>query len=275
MSKSGKKYETRQDELQPENPEFENTGQYLRKLRTEKGLTIKDVSNATRISEVNLNAIEAQDFQTLPADTFTRGFLTLYAKFLGVDPVRIVQQFMKERDAGKTGHKRPRPVKQPRKLLTPKTLAEPSHFSSMTAAVILLVIIVVLFTAFCLYTSWNPFSFMVSGKKKSFHSLMTGLEQSFPYSSPDSPGKPLPDKTGEDVKDTSPGEEGQKYTPSPSGERIEKNTGASRTEPLSQTDTADSASNTGGQQPPYLPGKIKGSEALSHSEGLQNLQGDE
>lgn len=186
MNKSGKKHGDQQEDLQFEEPEFEHTGQYLQKLRTEKGLTIKDVVQATRISEINLNAIESQDFSTLPADTFTRGFLAMYARYLGLDPKEIVHNFLEERDGRKVGGRKNR-AKHTGKILAPKTLAEPSHFSSVTAAFILLIIIILLFTAFCFYTSWNPFSFM-TGKNKSLQSFLMsvvpqpGTTEEHPYS---------------------------------------------------------------------------------------------
>ncbi len=170
MSKTGEKNIRKQNQPQKQQPEFENTGQYLQRLRTEKELSTREVSEITRISEVNIKALEAQDFTALPADTFTRGLLTIYAEFLGVDPPRVVSQFMQERDASITSGKR-RSVKQTKKMLTPKALAEPSHVSSMTTAGILLVVIIVLFTAFCLYTSWNPFSFLTR-KTAEFQSVM-------------------------------------------------------------------------------------------------------
>jgi cytoskeletal protein RodZ len=170
MSKTVKKNIRKQSQTQKQQPEVENTGQYLQRLRTEKGLSTKEVSDTTRISEVNIKALEAQDFAALPADTFTRGLLTIYAEFLGIDPPGVISQFILERDASLTSGKR-RTVKQTKKMLTPKALAEPSHVSSMTTAGILLVIIVVLFTAFCLYTSWNPFSFLTR-KTAEFQSVM-------------------------------------------------------------------------------------------------------
>ena len=173
MSKTGKKNIKKKNEAQLEQPEFENTGQYLYKLRTEKGLSTKEVSETTRISEVNLHAIEAQNFPSLPADTFTRGLLTIYADFLGVDPALIVSQFMQERDTGIASGKHSK-VKQTKKILAPKTLAEPSHISSITMAGILLVLIITLFTGFCLYTSWNPFSFL-TGETENFQSVMINV----------------------------------------------------------------------------------------------------
>lgn len=172
MNKSGKKKETKTSEPPPE---FDNAGKHLQKLRTDKGLSIKEVSEITRISVVNLNAIENQDFQSLPADTFTRGFLTIYANFLGADTSKIVSLFMNEREKNRTPVKKSR-RRQSREVLTPKTLAEPSHVSSMTMAGILLMVIIVLFTGFCLYTSWNPFSFLF----KDTDNLQSVMQSVFP-----------------------------------------------------------------------------------------------
>lgn len=170
MNKSGKKSDDQHNKSQQESPEFEHTGQYLNKIRSDKGLTTKDVCEATRISEVNLDAIETQDIQNLPAETFTRGLLTIYAKFMDIDPDKTVRNFMDEFNAKKYGSKSPK-TKATRELLAPKPLAEPSQISSMTTACILLVMIVVLFTAFCFFTSWNPFSFLADRKNDS-HSIM-------------------------------------------------------------------------------------------------------
>lgn len=161
MSKGGKKNGTPQDNKRDKGPaEGDNIGSRLRKLRTERGLSLKDVCDATRISESNLNAIEEQNYSALPADTFTRGLLTIYAKFLDVDPAEMVTGFMEARDESQTRSRRSR-AKLPRNIVTPKKLAEPSHVSSMTMAGILLLVIVVIFTGFCVYTSWNPFNFFM------------------------------------------------------------------------------------------------------------------
>ncbi|MDW7772274.1 MAG: helix-turn-helix domain-containing protein [Desulfobulbaceae bacterium] len=251
-------------------PEFEHTGQYLRKLRTDKGLTIKEVMKATRISELNLNAIEQQDFQTLPADTFTRGFLSLYARFLGANPAEVVQRFMEERDAGKPGGKRPRlNIHTGQHILTPKTMAEPSQFSSLTAAIILLTVIIFFFTAFCLYTSWNPFSFMVSSSKdKDFEYIMTGLEQSYPVS-PDNIGTSDQAVSGSGADEAAPSENQDSQPPAANG-------------PINEYTLEGAAllsSDEGLSLPAGQPAagfeKINGSAVFSYSEDRQSLPGDE
>lgn len=162
MSKSGKKKTKKpQGTTQDKNtPQIENVGNYLRTLRIEKGLSISDVCEATRISETNLNAIEDRNFSALPADTFVRGLLNIYAKFLDLDAPHIVARFLEERDESQKQGRRGR-AKQQKTLLAPKRLAEPAHVSSVTMAGVLLLVIVIIFTGFCLYTSWNPFSFLI------------------------------------------------------------------------------------------------------------------
>jgi cytoskeletal protein RodZ len=268
MSKTGKKQEKIQDAPHPGKPEPEHTGQYLKRIRTEKGLTIKDVAEATRISVVNLNAIEEQNFSALPADTFTRGFLSLYAKFLGIDPAETVKHFMEERETARSGGRKARPSRQQQNLFTPKTLAEPSHFSSATTAVILLIILVVLFTAFCLYTSWNPFGFLVSGRKQSFDSIMMGLEQSFPYNSggslETSPKEPLPEKKESFPAGTDSGEE-TRNPPGDAGERKKQ--------------VPDSAYSASPGEPVFLIADRSGTEngpgMLIFAQDRQSPQGDD
>lgn len=159
MNKPVKNENRPQDQGQEGMAGLDHSGTYLRKLRTEKGLSVQEVCEATRISEINLRAMENQDFAALPAETFTRGLLNNYARYLGADPAHVVARFMRERDQNQGGGKRGR-TKADHHILAPKKLAEPAHISSITMAAVLLLCIVVLFTGFCLYTSWNPFSFL-------------------------------------------------------------------------------------------------------------------
>ena len=162
MNKPGMNENRLQDQGQEHMAGSDHAGAYLRKLRTEKGLSVKEVCEATRISEINLTAMESQDFAALPAETFTRGLLTIYARYLGADPAHVVTRFMREREQkNQGGGKRARTRQASHRILSPKKLAEPAHISSITMAAVLLLCIVILVTGICMYTSWNPFSFLV------------------------------------------------------------------------------------------------------------------
>ncbi len=146
----------------PEQNMEESPGRYLQKLRLEKELSVEEVSEATKISVKNIRAIEQSSFDQLPADTFVRGLVTLYGNYLGVNGSKVAAELLAERKKHSTGS-RPQNLAMktiPPSTLAPKTLAEPSHISSATIALLLFAAIVLSFTGFCLYTSWNPFSFL-------------------------------------------------------------------------------------------------------------------
>jgi cytoskeletal protein RodZ len=62
----------------------ETIGQQLKQAREGKNLTIQQVVQVTQIRAHHLEAIEADDFESLPSPIQARGFLRLYAEFLGL-----------------------------------------------------------------------------------------------------------------------------------------------------------------------------------------------
>jgi len=158
MSKQHKAEPEEEQEATPNH----SPGEQLRRLRQEKDLSIEVVSEATKISLSNIRAIEEEDYDGLPVDTFTKGLVTLYGNFLGLDGAKIAAEFLARRDeknpGGRLGGRSKKNINSA--SLTPKKLAEPAHISSATIALILLAFIVITFTGFCLYTSWNPFAFL-------------------------------------------------------------------------------------------------------------------
>ena len=134
-------------------------GNRLRLLREEQGLSLDDVSLATRVSLGNLRAIEAETYDRLPADSFAKGMVALYATHLGLDGPQAAAQFLEERYHGRDVQSSAHQNLAGFSLL-PKRLAEPPHVSSATVAMALLLVIVLSFTLFCLSTSWNPFAFL-------------------------------------------------------------------------------------------------------------------
>jgi cytoskeletal protein RodZ len=73
-----------------------DVGATLRRARTEKRLTLDQLSRATKISLSTLRALENNDFAELPAAVYTRGFLRVYAHEVGLDPDDTVAQFMEQ-----------------------------------------------------------------------------------------------------------------------------------------------------------------------------------
>lgn len=59
-------------------------GEYLRKTREERGITLEQVAQATRVRLPYLLALEEDEPTSLPSAVQARGFLRLYASFLGL-----------------------------------------------------------------------------------------------------------------------------------------------------------------------------------------------
>lgn len=71
---------------------LESFGEELRRLREQKQMSLAAISEATRISEKMLEAMEAGKFSVLP-QTYIRAFLRAYARVLEVNPEEILKRY--------------------------------------------------------------------------------------------------------------------------------------------------------------------------------------
>ncbi|WP_068879191.1 RodZ family helix-turn-helix domain-containing protein, partial [Phenylobacterium sp. CCH12-B4] len=71
----------------------ETLGEALRAIRQEKGLTLPEVAERTRVRRSYLEAIEAMELDALPSRPFTIGYIRAYATALGVDPDLATERF--------------------------------------------------------------------------------------------------------------------------------------------------------------------------------------
>jgi cytoskeleton protein RodZ len=69
-------------------------GERLKKEREKRGMTLEDVSGATKISVRNLRALEQEKFDQMPGGIFNRGFVRAFAKHLGLDDDQVVADYM-------------------------------------------------------------------------------------------------------------------------------------------------------------------------------------
>ena len=136
-------------------PYNESLGMLLRKLRLERSLDISDVAEETKIPPATLRAMEADDYRSLPALAFARGFYAIYSELLNLNQEEIVERFLAEYNradfTGKTDGASP--------SLKEKqigSMAErPSHFLR-TAIGITLLAIILIGAGICWYAGYNP-----------------------------------------------------------------------------------------------------------------------
>jgi cytoskeletal protein RodZ len=68
-------------------------GRALRQARIARGLTVDDVSTATRVRIAIIHAIEADDFTPCGGDVYARGHIRTLARAVRLDPAPLIEQF--------------------------------------------------------------------------------------------------------------------------------------------------------------------------------------
>ena len=76
-------------------------GERLYEERLKKGLTLEEVSKATKIRSSFLSSIEKGDYKKLPSGTYAHGFVRNYARFLGLPENELLALFKREYDEEK------------------------------------------------------------------------------------------------------------------------------------------------------------------------------
>jgi cytoskeleton protein RodZ len=69
-------------------------GAKLRDARERRGVSLRQIANATKISIAALEALERDDITRLPGGIFSRAFVRSYAVEVGLDPDATIQEFI-------------------------------------------------------------------------------------------------------------------------------------------------------------------------------------
>lgn len=72
---------------------MESFGQHLKTLREEKGLSLGELSERTKIALSNLEFLEADRFDLLPPRVFVKGFVKAVATEVGADSETLLKSF--------------------------------------------------------------------------------------------------------------------------------------------------------------------------------------
>ncbi|MBA2442128.1 MAG: helix-turn-helix domain-containing protein [Rubrobacter sp.] len=126
-------------------------GRTLEALRKERGLSLQDVEEATKIRTRYVEALENEDFDALPDRIYVQGFLKSYATFLGLDGEELVREFRgsaTERPVHgpSASGEFERPIRNPGGLSTPaRRRATNAIFITLSLAVVFLIALVGVF----------------------------------------------------------------------------------------------------------------------------------
>ncbi|MEE4241126.1 MAG: helix-turn-helix domain-containing protein [Desulfopila sp.] len=143
-----------------EDPHTEKTkslGEYLRRYRNEKNLSLEDIQQQTRIPVKTLQAMEEDNYSALPAAAFARGFYALYAKCLMLDPQEILKRY--DRMLGSIPASPKTAVSSKHEKHVDTMAARPS-MAAGSALGFSLVVVIAAVSFFSWYFSWNPATYV-------------------------------------------------------------------------------------------------------------------
>ena len=72
---------------------IQRPGEYLRQIRVSQKKELEQVSSDLNMPLKTLNALEQDDYKSLPEATFIKGYYRSYAKYLNTDATAIIQRF--------------------------------------------------------------------------------------------------------------------------------------------------------------------------------------
>lgn len=75
---------------------MESIGQILKSAREHQGRSIAEAAEAIKAKQMIIQAIEANDFEELIAPVYARGFIKLYAEYLGLNPQPLLQIYRRQ-----------------------------------------------------------------------------------------------------------------------------------------------------------------------------------
>ncbi|MET0650535.1 MAG: helix-turn-helix domain-containing protein [Pyrinomonadaceae bacterium] len=88
-------------------------GEQLRRARLERGINLREVAEQTRITMRHLEAIEADDYKSLPGGIFNKSFIKSYARHVGFPEARALELY--ERTARERGFQQEEPATSPQR----------------------------------------------------------------------------------------------------------------------------------------------------------------
>ncbi|MFC5220647.1 helix-turn-helix domain-containing protein [Streptomyces coerulescens] len=116
-------------------------GRALRQARLDAGLTVDDVTNATRVRIAIVQAIEADNFAPCGGDVYARGHIRTLAKAVHLDPAPLLAQY----DASHGGRPAPTPAAP---LFEAERIRPERRGPNWTAAMVAAIVAVIGFVGF-------------------------------------------------------------------------------------------------------------------------------
>jgi len=72
---------------------LQELGEYLRRIREAKEISLNDIQDITKIRYSYLEAIEAGNLEVIPGEVYQKGFIVSYANALGLNSQEVLQKY--------------------------------------------------------------------------------------------------------------------------------------------------------------------------------------
>jgi cytoskeleton protein RodZ len=80
----------------------ESLGEYLKRERELRQISLEEVAEGTKIAIYRLRAMESDRWENLPAEIFVKGFIKSYAEFIGLVPEEVILRYQEIHAADKS-----------------------------------------------------------------------------------------------------------------------------------------------------------------------------
>ena len=90
-------------DIDEENKSFD--GAALRRSRMRRGVELDQIADVTKVTVKYLRYIEDEAFDRLPAEVYVRGFVSAYARAIGLDARRVANTYMERVEAARAPSK--------------------------------------------------------------------------------------------------------------------------------------------------------------------------
>lgn len=120
-------------------------GEKLREAREERGLSVGEVAEQTRISPHYIDSIERDDYKPLPGGIFNKGFVKSFAKAVGVNEQEAVADYTRQATASDVA------LVDEQRVYKPEVLTDENSGRSMLPTIITAVVILAAMTGLILF----------------------------------------------------------------------------------------------------------------------------
>lgn len=92
---------------------MESLGNYLKRERELKNISLSEIARNTKVREHLLKAIEEDQYNLLPSVAYVKSFLSAYAKYVGLDPNDVILRYQRALDGERAA---PSAVRSPKRF---------------------------------------------------------------------------------------------------------------------------------------------------------------